>query len=243
MKKLAVIVPIYQKQLNEEEQHSVEICAKKMSEYDLYFIMPKKLNEENYKQYTSFHIKRFPNKYFKGTDTYNKLMLNPRFYKEFSEYDYILIAQTDTLILGNAYDFKRFLDMDYDYYGAPWEIEQEFYFYTTKSFLYKYFRLGKEVLVRVGNGGFSLRRVDKTIKLLNEKKLWRLFWRGNEDFFFACYGEDNNCSFTLAPVDVARQFSLETNMREHLELGEHPFAVHKWQEDYKTFDEIKRYVS
>jgi hypothetical protein len=241
-KPLAVIVPVYKEKLNQEEQISVEICGKKMSEYDLYFIMPRNLSDEEYSQYSNFHVRRFPDKYFKSTSTYNKLMLDTHFCEAFLEYEYLLIAQTDTLILDEAEKFKTFLQSGYDYIGAPWEEKEQFYFYTTKKFLYMYFHLGKEVLARVGNGGFSLRRIDKTIALLKEKSFWKIFWRGNEDFFFACYGEDNQCGFRLASTEIARKFALETDMREHLENHEQPFAVHKWQNDFKTYEEIKSYV-
>lgn len=242
-KKLTVIVPIYKKQLNRNETISVELCAKKMKQYDLFFIMPEHLDATWYRQFQAFEVKRFPDKYFKGTDTYNKLMLNPKFYKKFSEYEYMLIAQTDTLILGLPEEFGQFLDGDIDYIGAPWEKEQKFYFYTTKRFLYQSLHWGHEVLARVGNGGFSLRKIDKTIELLKEKRFWRLLWRGNEDFFFACYGEHNRCGFRLASIQMAEKFALETNMKLELKLRKRkPFAVHKWEAEFDFYEEIQEYI-
>lgn len=242
-KQLAVIVPIYKKQLNENETISVKLCADKMKQYDIFFIMPEHLDATGYQQFQGFKVKRFPDKYFKGTDTYNKLMLNPKFYKAFLEYEYMLIAQTDTLILGIPEEFEAFLDGNSDYIGAPWEKEQNFFFYTTKRFLYQYLHWGQAVLARVGNGGFSLRKIDKTVELLKEKRFWRLFWRGNEDFFFACYGEHNQCGFRLASIQSAEKFALETNMKSELKSGNRrPFAVHKWEAEFDSFEEIQKYV-
>lgn len=242
-KRLAVVIPIYQKKLNSEEKKSVEICRDKLAgRYDLYFIAPTSLCLDDYSEFVEIKVKRFPNKFFKNTDTYNKLMLYTGFYKEFAEYEYMLIAQTDTLILDQGNEIERFMDAGYDYWGAPWEEKQEFWFYTTKGILYEKFHIGKKFLLRVGNGGFSLRNISKTIHLLKEKWFWRILWHGNEDFFFSCYGLDNKCGFKVAPVELARQFALETDMRESLEAGLKPYAVHKWQVEYQNFTDIERYV-
>ena len=242
-KRLVVIIPVYQNRLNDSETISVRICQKKMSKYDIYFIAPFGLNMEAYREFASIKVKRFPDHYFKGVDTYNKLMMNPKFYVEFSEYEYMLIAQTDTLILQDGAEIEKFMDAGYDYWGAPWEECQHYWFYTTKRFLYEKFKLGKKFLLRVGNGGFSLRHIKKTIHLLNEKKVWKILWRGNEDFFFSCYGLDNKSGYRVAPLNLARKFALETDIKKNLENGEQPYAVHKWQEEYPKFEDISSYIT
>lgn len=242
-KKLAVIIPIYQKKLNSAEEKSVSICRDKLGAgYDLFFIAPESLNMGNYSVFSDIALKRFPDKYFKGTDTYNKLMLNPKFYEVFTDYEYMLIAQTDTLILNDGNEIERFMDAGYDYWGAPWEEKQEYWFHTTKSFLYEKFGLGKKFLLRVGNGGFSLRHIDKTIAILKNKWFWKMLWTGNEDFFFALYGLDNKIGYRVAPLEQAQMFALETDMRENLQNGLKPFAVHKWQAEFIDYPEIEKYV-
>lgn len=242
-KRLAVIIPIYQETLNVAEKKSVEICRDKLgSNYDVFFIAPNSLNTRNYSKYSDISVKRFPDRFFKSTDTYNKLMLDPKFYAKFINYEYMLIAQTDTLILNSGKEIERFLDAGYAYWGAPWEEEQQYWFYTTKSFLYEKFHIGKKFLLRVGNGGFSLRHIDKTIQILKNKWFWRLLWQGNEDFFFALYGLDNNIDYKVAPLEEARNFALETDMRKNLKLGLKPFAVHKWKNEFKNYSEIKAYI-
>lgn len=242
-KRLAVVIPIYQKKLNDAQRRSVEICHHKLADrYELFFVAPKSLNMDNYSDFKDISVKRFPDKYFRSTDTYNKLMLNPTFYQAFSEYEYMLIAQTDTLILNKGDEIERFIDAGYDYWGAPWEEKQEFWFYTTKGILYESLHIGKKFLLRVGNGGFSLRNINKTIQLLEEKRFWKWLWNGNEDFFFSCYGLDNKCGYRVAPPELAKQFALETDMKKNLESGLRPYAVHKWQADYPNYADIERYV-
>lgn len=242
-KRMIVIIPIYQNKLDDAEEKSVDLCCYKLGRcYDLCFIVPNSLDMRNYTKYHDIKVKRFPDRFFKSAKTYNKLMLNAKFYKAFSDYEYMLIAQTDTLILNHYSIIEQFMDAGYSYWGAPWEEKQGFWFYTTKSFLYEKYNIGKKFLLRVGNGGFSLRNIRKTLELLKEKWFWKLFWTGNEDFFFSCYGLDNNCGFRVAPLEMARQFALETNMRFNLEHGLKPYAVHKWQEAYPTYDDISPYV-
>lgn len=242
-KRLVVIIPIYQKKLNSAEEKSVSICRDKLgANYDIFFIVPDSLNLENYREYSDIYIRRFPDKFFKGTDTYNKLMLLSKFYATFDEYEYMLIAQTDTLILNTGEEIEKFMDAGYDYWGAPWEEKQQYWFYTTKRFLYEKFCIGKKFLLRVGNGGFSLRHIEKTKRLLKEKWLWKLLWKGNEDFFFGLYGLDNKIGYKVAPLEETKLFALETDMRNNLEAGLKPYAVHKWQTEYTNFSEIESYI-
>lgn len=242
-KPLVVVIPIYQKELNFAEKKSVSICIDKLGKrYDIFFIVPNSLSMENYAEYSNIPKKRFDDRFFKSTDTYNKLMLDPKFYAAFGEYEYMLIAQTDTLILNDGVEIEEFMKLGYDYCGAPWEESQAYWFYTTKGFLYERFHIGKKFLLRVGNGGFSLRKIDKTIELLKNKWLWKILWGGNEDFFFALYGLDNQIGFQVAPLENARKFALETDIRKNLESGLHPFAVHKWQAEYNDYAEIEKYI-
>lgn len=243
-KRLVVIIPIYQKALNAAERKSVEICIDKLgSSYDVFFVAPNSLNMENYREYSDVKVKRFSDRFFKSTNTYNRLMLEPKFYEKFRDYEYMLIAQTDTLILDSGEQIERFMDARYAYWGAPWEEKQQYWFYSTKSFLYEKFHIGKKFLLRVGNGGFSLRHIDKTIQILRDKWFWRLLWRANEDFFFSLYGLDNKIGYKVAPLEEAKEFALETNMRKNLEAGLKPFAVHKWENEYKNYSEIMGYIN
>jgi len=82
-------------------------------------------------------------------------------------------------------------------------------------------------LIRVGNGGFSLRS-KKLLSLPTELNLeWKpYFGFHNEDGFFAVHNrhllEDNGCKF--APVELAAEFSIEHNTAET--LGVKSFGFH-----------------
>ena len=62
-------------------------------------------------------------------------------------------------------------------------------------------------------------------------------WGKAEDIFISFYGQKRKCELNIAPVKVARYFSLETNMKEEIENGNIPFAVHKWEQYYPELPE------
>jgi hypothetical protein len=109
---------------------------------------------------------------------YNRMMTSHSFWDQFLS-NHVLIFQTDTCI-------RRQIDPDYfkyDYVGAPWP-----------------FRL--PMGVKVGNGGFSLRRVTAMKQLTflhNETE------KENEDLYIACRLAKNS----VPGVDIAARFSVE----------------------------------
>ena len=120
-KKICVVIPIYKIEINKNDRMSINSYYKYFDKYDLYFIASENLDCKQYiNEFRNIIIKKFPNKYFKSAKTYNRLMLNYKFYSSFSEYEYMLIAQTDAIIVNPQINFEDFLTMDYDYYGAPW---------------------------------------------------------------------------------------------------------------------------
>lgn len=90
------------------------------------------------------HYIFFHENYFKSIDGYNKLMLSPSFYKAFSNYEYILIYQLDAWVFKD--ELQHWCNQKYDYIGAP---------------IYQ-----NNKLIGIGNGGFSLRKVDYCLKVL-----------------------------------------------------------------------------
>ena len=118
------------------------------------------------------------------------------------ETDFVLIVQNDGFIVNSEQWNDNFLN--YDYIGAPFPIPSE-----NDKISY---RTPKNELVRVGNGGVSLRS-KKLLSLPTELNLeWKSYFNyWNEDGFFCVHNreilETNGCVF--APVSVAAQFSHE----------------------------------
>ena len=81
------------------------------------------------------------------------MMLDKRFYQRFADYQYMLIYQLDAWVFRDELD--EWCNKGYDYIGAPW-IEKD--------------GQGQPLeLCGVGNGGFSLRRIQHFIAVLSYK--------------------------------------------------------------------------
>lgn len=116
--------------------------------------------------------------------------------------DFVLIIQDDGFVINpNEWD-NNFLN--YDYIGAPFPIPN-----INDNISYRD-PFGK--LIRVGNGGFSLRS-KKLLKLASDLNLeWKsYFGYYNEDGFYSVHNrhfyEQNGCNF--APIEIAAKFSVE----------------------------------
>lgn len=137
--------------------------------------------------------------------------------------DFALIIQDDGFVVNSEKWNSEFLK--YDYLGAPWPIPND-------NFSYRDF-FGN--LIRVGNGGFSLRS-KKLLSIATELNLeWKnYFGFYNEDGFFTCHNrhiyEQNGCIF--APLDVAKYFSHEVEIEET--KGITPFGFHGKNNPYNN---------
>lgn len=211
----------------------------KLSCYDIFFLTYPELNLEDYRKYSQIRTAYFPKKYFKNTLTYSKLLLNKLFYCSFADYEYMLIVQTDALVLGEAEQLETFMDKNYDYWGARWiEPVEICSFEVEKNLKKELFRYLPECMEKrifknpkfcyVGNGGFSLRNIKKTIALLDENRLHAKMWQDNEDKFFAYFGQDNHVNYNIAPKSIVDSFSLESTIKESLDIV-NPFGVHAWR--------------
>lgn len=247
MNELCVIIPVYKTLLDQNEILSVDRSIEILHKYNIYFVVPDNMDITFYNnRYPNIQRVYFDSHFFESTRSYNLLMLSEFFYKKFDNYKYMLIAQPDTYITKGLYSIEYFLDLEYDYIGAPWVPGLLLYRFgepygSVKNPLIKW--INKPITCIVGNGGFSLRKISSTVNLLKKKRIQAKLWgkRGNEDAFFSYYGFLYN-KFKIAPLDIAKSFSLEVNMEEHLSKGEVPFAVHAWEKWLGPFEVLQKYL-
>lgn len=240
LKTICIIVPIYKNELNKNEEKSIYNTIKQLEELDMYFIAPTNINRKYYKKFKGFKYKTFDEKYFKDVNGYNKLLINSNFYYKFIDYDYMLIVQPDAWILKDYNVIKKIAAKNYDYWGAVWYTElyaRPFEFKDKFNIIYKNMGIkctgiGKKNRIYVGNGGLSLRNVNKTIELLKEKRVYATLWGGNEDMFFAYHGMKNKCGYHIAPINEAKYFSTEQKTKQAIENDEIPFGIHAWEKWY-----------
>lgn len=231
---LCIVVPVYQEKISDDENLSLESLCKNASEEDIFFIAPEGLDVDNYQKWGWRYV-FFPKKYFVSVDGYTRLLLSPSFYKKFEKYEYMLICQTDALLLKPIAEIVPFLKSGYDYFGAPWPDGNRIYSYSFKG-ISAFTKFLHPQTCSVGNGGFSLRNIPNTIALLNEKKKYIRIWNAGEDCFFAYHGLKNDCGFRVAPLQLAYDFAVEKDAEEQIIKGRMPFGIHAWKKFYPSLN-------
>ncbi len=153
-----VLIPVYKINPDENEKISFIQCLKVLHRHPIALIAPEGFNS-NYYELTSgkfgvtLKIENFDPHYFNGVNQYNQLLLSEGFYTRFKEYDYMLIYQLDAYVFSD--EFGNWCKLGYDYIGAP-IFGDGFSDSMTKN-------------VRIGNGGFSLRKIERFITALSYK--------------------------------------------------------------------------
>jgi hypothetical protein len=147
----------------------------------------------------------------KHVSDYNKLLLKKTFWK-YIKAKKILILQEDSLIFRNGVEEY----LKYDYIGAPWGNGH-----------------GKKTNLGFGNGGFSIRNVELSYKLLNKKykELIRENKRLNEDIYFSI-GFSKFFNENLPTIDIAKEFSVE-HIKSDNPLGGHQYWICGYIPEFK----------
>lgn len=157
MNKAIIIIPIYKNSPDEFETISFLQCLKVLHRYKICVVTYDSLDVSYYKNElqnagVDFAFEFFDKEYFNDIAGYNRLMLSLDFYKRFTQYEYMLIYQLDAYVFRD--ELEEWCNKGYDYIGAPWF--EGFQTYEKGCKLWK-----------VGNGGFSLRKVQKFVTVLS----------------------------------------------------------------------------
>jgi len=254
LQKCAVVIPVYKWPLNHTEAISVHKTIEILNKHDIFFIGPKKLQSIIISEYANKTINfiSFKNCYFKSIHNYNSLLMNKLFYKKFTHYNYILIVQTDALIIRDELDY--WCDSEISYVGAPW--------------VKKSSTIPEDInFTGVGNGGLSLRNITNILKFKSKltytpNKLRRIngglsrrffrfiknqiifafnFWpfmpKLNEDVYWGII-TPKYCNFFCVPTpDKALYFSFELEPEAMFKItsGKLPMGCHAWERYDKSF--------
>ena len=156
-----VCIPIYKSELNKFEIISIKSHIFKLKAHDIFLLVPKSKKNEIILKLTNnnipdslYRIHEVKDYCLERYEHYNYLLLSPSFYKFYKSYSHILIAQID------AYTFSdkllEWCNCELDYIGAP---------------CYRYEKYWTNNLFFCGVGGFSLRSIDNTLKLLEKNPI------------------------------------------------------------------------
>jgi hypothetical protein len=231
--RVAVVIPSHKSDLSPLEIQAVRRAASVLGSYDHWLVAPQGMNTERWKEWDpGIQVSEFDPYYFASFRGYNHLCRTEEFYARFSAYDYILIYQTDCYVFRD--ELLDWCSRGYDYVGAPM-LNYEFRKFSKKRWTQWW--ILRPFLCKVGNGGFSLRRV----KTFRRASGWLRFWTDRlldipEDVFWGSFAR------YLYPLRIpgwrkALAFSFDATPTDCIKAagGKVPFGCHAWNTGYLEF--------
>ena len=244
----AIVIPFYRESIRGYERIALEQCFKVLKNHPIIAVKPNSLVLSNdVKKFPFIEIISFDNNFFAGVQGYNSLMLSAQFYHAFLSYEFILIHQLDAFVFKDELEY--WCSKPYDYIGAPWlrDCDHPDLFKAIKSNVKYYLHVRYDIRKngeptvyqyenRVGNGGFSLRRVDKFYELCLKWKpqiesyLAKEGHHFNEDRFWSVEVNRKHRNIKLPGYKTGVKFSFELVPDRALRLNDNqlPFGCHAW---------------
>ncbi|RYY36225.1 MAG: hypothetical protein EOP46_07215, partial [Sphingobacteriaceae bacterium] len=232
--KAAVVIPFYKTKLTPFEEIALKQCFTVLSAHPIIAVKP--LSLELPTQLAAFAFSKkisFNDSYFKDIHGYNALMLSADFYNTFTDFEYILIYQPDAFVFND--ELTAWCNKGYDYIGAPWlterepgifrKIKNQLYFSYNAKYKNGMPKIGRQMENRVGNGGFSLRKIETfaryaaTYKQTIESYLGKRHPWFNEDIFWSIELNRKKNQMRIPDYKTALKFSFETNPARCLSLN------------------------
>jgi len=263
MKELVkIVIPIYNPELMPEERFSLQQCFQILSGYPKVIVKPSSLSVDKLAQeFPDVVFESFDDAYFKNIEGYNQLMLSPSFYERFLDSEYILIYQLDAFVFRD--ELKEWALKGYDYIGAPWIPRAKYskpllrLFCIVRDGVIKSFHIKekrpylRDIRYKVGNGGFSLRRVQTFFTVTtNEKETIASYSRPinestlftPEDVFWALEPARKGYDFSVPDYKEAMFFSFDKYPEECFPIAKKiPFGCHAWNRR-KEYEFWKNYI-
>lgn len=223
---IVILVPVYQPTLSALEQFSLDHSLPLLAGRDVRFIGPRGLDRAYYTaRYPGVPFDAFEPEDFASIPGYNRLLLSQAFHDRYAAAEFMLILQTDAIVLRDELD--HWTSLPYDYVGAPWPQGVQIHVNLDRFAGAQ----GKTVRALVGNGGLSLRRIGKCRALLDEfPQALDMFRRtgSSEDLYFAVLGQLSS-DFVLPNERVAARFSRELQPAHYHAIDpQPPMGGHAW---------------
>lgn len=213
-----IIIISHKEEIDEFEIASLKRCFNILSKYEIRLVFPLGKNPSCYlKVIKNLKIDFIDPIWLSTYYRFAQLKISKRFYAKYSEYSHILFYELDAWVFSDQLYF--WCEKDYDYYGAPW-------FENDNS---------KPLLNAVGNGGFSLRKIDTILNIpssftLFDLKAWYLL-------SLYRYGFDNDDIFSVFLKKLSRfkYFSDSYKNFRRNKGAEDVFWSHIIPEFYKSY--------
>lgn len=153
-KLVAIVVALSNRPgLTPSEEISLKHLRHYLGKYDKYIVVPDTLDF----RLPDFDAKPFSGRYFGSAEAHKQLLFSTEYYEAFADYEFILTYHLDALVFSD--ELEAWCECGYDFIGPPWVIHDDAPYVGNE-----------EYEGRVGNGGFSLKRVDSFLKVLNSDR-------------------------------------------------------------------------
>ncbi len=243
-RRLSVVVPVYRAALDPNELISLESVFRVLGAHHLVMVKPAGLDTAAIEARFPFKaVETFEPGYFASIQGYNRLLLSTGFYQRFLGSEHLLICQLDVFVFRD--DLAGWLARDYDYVGAPWlsSSRASLFIHRAAMALGRLLPGGRgriytyETRNRVGNGGFSLRKVSTHHRLsLELRDAIDHYLRNqgthhfNEDVFWSLEPARRGCPHRTPTAREALAFAWDVNPERLFALtgGRLPMAAHGW---------------
>lgn len=218
---VAVVIPVSTRsQWLPEERISLRHVDHYLGRYDKFFLVPR----GSLLARPGFTRVELPKRFFGSQAAHNHLLFWPPLYRTFARYEYILMYHLDSLVFSDR--LEEWCRAGWDYIGAPWLPCPDTPWVQAPA---------------VGNGGFTLMRVDRVLEVLTCRYRRRpvTFWA---DWF------TRHASFTGPLVGLIERLDpgpsrwpLVARVLEHWRVAQSP-ALHGYNNDIFWSNDARRYV-
>ncbi len=222
----AVVIPVYKDQLTANEIRSFRQCLHVLGHYPVMLVAPEHLDPDAYHQVAGkqLPVVRFADSCFVSVRAYSRLLVSSGFYRRFADYNYLLLYQLDAWVFRDELEY--WMDKEYDYIGAPWIVAPPL---PSKRGL---FNISDRLAGKVGNGGFSLRKVRAHLRWSPVIQLIFRLLPKNEDLLWTLFAP-----FRKPVAREALQFAFELEPAQSFLLNNRqlPFGCHGWEKYQPEF--------
>ena len=150
-KRVAIVIPMSSRtELTDEERISMRQLLHHLGPYDKFMLIPEGVEMK----FDGFRNIAFPKRFFGSAANHGKLLGTRAFYRAFLDYEFVFFYHLDSLVFSDRID--EWCSKDIDYIGPPW-IKCDDSPWVDRP--------------RVGNGGFTLLRVEAALRALTGRYL------------------------------------------------------------------------
>lgn len=239
--KVKILIPIYKSYFGELEEKSFLQCLKVLGKYEIVLVQPEGLDSSFIiEKLYNINVESFPKHYFKNIKGYNELLLSPLFYERFLDSEYILIYQLDAFVFKD--ELIQWCQKGYDYIGAPWiaslkkSIWAKSFNFVARKFRSKKKNDREQIFFKVGNGGFSLRKVASHYLIAKKNECFIIDFLKNdkkelyaiEDVFWSLKAIEFDKNFRIPEYKEALYFAIDRKPKIAFSLinNQFPFGCH-----------------